>query len=709
MTPPQFEDNQLLAAKTRTSAIGHVLLLLITVSGTWRRENAVVTPIFALAILGFTAGRVLMGRPRAHADPRPLRRWLIGYASFTIATALSWGLLCARTLLMNGLGDLASILLLFVCAGICAAGSNSLSANRRLASWFTCAIIAPVALALAFRDFAGFWPFVGMLITYQGFLVFQIGASNVMIRILRERESQYKTLVDATHESILVHRNGLILEVNAAFERTFDYPPSASLGKDVFDLIHSDDVAKLRAAALLDDGQRRVARVRHRDGRYRAVEIRGRNLIYAGEAARVSCVNDISTQVEAEESLRLGAEQRRRLSDEREAAALEALRLKSEFLANVGHEMRTPLNGIIGLTDLLAEAPAGETREYYLGRLRASGESLLRLINDLLDFTELDAGRIEFEDAPFALPSLVEQQVELARASALAKNLTIGVSFDANVPAQVRGDAARLGQVVLHLLNNAIKFTEAGGVTVRCTCPVRDAGTARIRVDVVDTGVGISADLVDRLFNPFTKGDASTSRKHGGTGLGLSICKRLVDGLGGKIAFAATEAGGACFWFELPLAISDTEPALVRPTPVNLKDLKFAPVDILVVEDNSTNQMLILAVLAGLGLRARAVVNGAECLRALDESTYALILMDCQMPEMDGFEATRRIRAREARDGGHIPIVALTANVMQEDRERCFASGMDAFVAKPVKREKLVAELSRFLDVQKRGRDEKAS
>ncbi len=507
------------------------------------------------------------------------------------------------------------------------------------------------------------------------------------------------------HTRVLVSlfdAEGQPLFENPAAQRTFTQATTSPPLWSRF----ADPQEAQRARRALEDGEtysgEALLRTTHAE-RWYGIDARPTHDPVAATQAILVNARDITEQREAEAALL----ESKRVADRANQA-------KSVFLANMSHEIRTPMNGVLGMSSLLLDTRLDDDQREHVETIRLSAGNLLEIINDILDLSKIEAHKLTLEEIDFDLRTTVAGALQLHAEAAAAKGLELASSIDATVPTVVRSDPGRLRQVLLNLLSNAIKFTERGGVTVSVGVAERSSTHITLRYEVRDTGIGIDPDARERIFDSFIQADSTTTRKFGGTGLGLAIAKELASMMGGDIGLGETEGEGSTFWFttrssivaQLPLpterssvegagalVVGDAKPS--RPTtsggPPDAKQ------QVLVVEDNRINQKVVCRMLDRLGASADVVSDGEEAVRAVTESAYALVLMDCQMPVLDGYEATRRIRGL-AEPRGRVPIVAMTAGAMTGDRERCLEAGMDDYITKPIEMTELEAVLERFLE-----------
>jgi PAS domain S-box-containing protein len=522
----------------------------------------------------------------------------------------------------------------------------------------------------------------------------------------RERalEAQYRELVATANDLVVTSdADARVTSINDASERMTGLRVDQAVGRPLRELVAPADRARLdrvlaavianRAGATLEVGMGHAT-----------VELDVRPIFRHSRPAGLQAIGrDVTARKRSEAELA-------KARDAAEAAS----RAKSEFLANISHEVRTPLNGIIGMTELALAGHLEPEPRQYLSLVRSSADSLLHIINDILDFSKIEAGHLTFERSPFDLRARLSDILEPLGVTARRKGLTFETHVAAALPEVALGDPGRLGQVLTNLVGNAIKFTRDGGVRVDVDVATPQAGdgpgTVRLRVAVRDTGIGIPADKHAVIFDAFTQADGSTSRRFGGTGLGLSIAASIVRRMGGSLDLASEVGRGSTFTAvlpfdrgtpaELPVFAGDGLSRLLGPVVAGAADQPAVPLHrvlrILLVEDNPVNQRLAHEILRRRGHAVTVANHGREALDRLAEASVDLVLMDVQMPEMNGLEATEAIRAAEAGTGRHLPIVAMTAHAMAGDRERCLAAGMDDYLTKPIRAEALITHVERM-------------
>ncbi len=507
---------------------------------------------------------------------------------------------------------------------------------------------------------------------------------------VRESEQRFRAIFDTAEDTIFIKdRNLHYVQANRAMERLFGLPSSEIIGMTDKELFGSEAAAIINRADLcVLQGQthreEHTIPVNGRPKTFHTVKVPMKS--HSGEIVGICGIaRDISEIKRVEDVLKAAKK-----------AADEGTRAKSEFLANMSHEIRTPMNAVIGTAELLLGTEMTPDQKEYAEIIRSSGETLLAIINDILDLSKIEGGKMELESRPFDLRLCVERSIKLVAASAAEKGLELICIIKEDVPRIIIGDPTRLRQVIINLVNNAVKFTEKGNVKLVVAGRRVNGPLSEILFEVKDTGIGIPENKMGRLFRPFSQVDASTTRKFGGSGLGLAICKRLVEIMGGSLRIESREGIGSTFSFSILARAADKEScddAQVSPKTIchaganENHDLR-----ILLAEDNAVNQRVMIKMLLKLGYDADIASNGLEVLQALSRKFYDVVLMDIQMPEMDGLEAARAIRKRLPLSN-QPKIIAITAHAMEDDKKLCLDAGMDDYISKPLTLEKLKAAL----------------
>ena len=670
----------------------------------------------ALALVGEAVDCGLLSRvPRWRAEGRSLE-WL---RIVTTLSASFQALTIAACILLTLFNTAGLDVTFFAFAFLIGAATNAgvvlpyhpLAAQARLSIYLLTGMVYllhDIASAGGFEPRHGYKVMGALLAAYtvRTFLRLVIGAHHAHVKSSRDllqgaqalaqsnrnleesqREARQLALVarHANDSVIVSDAAGRILWVNDAFVTMTGCSASEAVGQEIGALFNGPDTSPEAIEAIASasrEGRPLRCEILNytRDGRQIWVET---NQVPIRDAeGRTEMVVAIERDVTAAKTHAMELTQAK-------LRAEEGARSKAAFLATMSHEIRTPMNGIIGMTDLLSESPLDPQQRECLEAINSSAEALLRIINDILDYSKLDAGKMKPVREPFNLGRCIRMSTDLLRGSARDKGLYLDVCHEVPLPESVIGDEGRVRQVLLNLLGNAIKFTEAGGVTLRIGAE-RKGATHAVRISVTDTGIGVADAQSARIFDQFEQADVASTRKFGGTGLGLAISRQLARRMGGDLVLKPTDAGGATFVFTFTAGVQGGEPQATGLAPAvgGVRDL--TDVGILIAEDNRTNSLLISRYLSDLGASLWFARNGTEALEVVRAQAPDIVLMDISMPELDGISAARQIRSTE---GPQPYIIALTANAFDSDRSACFAAGMNDFLAKPVRKAALLAAL----------------
>lgn len=524
---------------------------------------------------------------------------------------------------------------------------------------------------------------------------------------LLESEEKFRNLTESSPVAIMIHQGSKWVYTNRVGVEISGYTEDELYAMNFWEFVDPEYQPLIRERGLLrqlsdDFSMSYEFPITSKDGSYKWVSLKGNSITYRGKPAAMISVIDITARKLAEDEL---IETNKQLESALEraqefAVAAEGANIaKSQFLANMSHEIRTPMNGIIGVISLLLDTEVTDEQRKFIEIMQSSGDNLLAIINQILDLSKIESHKFELDIHSFNLQTAMYDIAEVLALKASKKNLNFNFKIDDSVPCSLTGDSGRLRQVLTNLSHNAIKFTDDGSVDINIFMTGESENDVKLRFEVKDTGVGISYEHIKDLFVPFMQIDGGMNRKYGGTGLGLAISKKIVDLMGGEIGVESNEDKGSLFWFTVVLGKQFEHVAShseKKSGNGNSTDGKSAFV--LLVEDNKTNQFVAKSMLNKLGYKTDLVENGFECIEALRNREYDVVLMDCQMPDMDGFQTTKEIRSGNSGVlDPDIPIIALTAHAMEGDRDKCIRAGMNDYIAKPIKLREIDSLLKQWL------------
>lgn len=517
---------------------------------------------------------------------------------------------------------------------------------------------------------------------------------------LRSQKELYETLLKAQSEmgeGVIISENGKIVYVNPATCKIYGYSMEEILRLSSFiKLIPKSEKFKLMEKFEEDGGIKKAqlsgeTKIQRKDGNLVEVEFTTRNILTSGREQSITVFRDITEKNKIAEQLK----------KEKENAVRADLSKKvgEQFLATMSHEIRTPLNAIIGFTKIALKTPLDEEQQKYLGAIKTSGDNLLVIINDILDFSKIKEGKMPIVKSTFSLTYILSTCVEQISPKAIEKKIKLSTSIDSTIPDNLIGDSARLTQILLNFLSNAIKFTEKGGIIINVRRLTEEAESIELEFSVQDTGIGIPQDRLTNIFEAFTQANDDTSRLYGGTGLGLAIVKQLAELQGGSVSVESKLGEGSCFYFKIKYRKAKIPVPSFLKRPGNIvQEPVVKGIKVLVVEDNEMNQVLAQKVLEDWGWIVEIAPNGKIALEKVEQNEYDILLMDIQMPEMNGFDTTSYIREKLPVPKSFLPIIAMTAHALHSEEEKCFEVGMDDYISKPFNENQLYTKVITILN-----------
>lgn len=525
----------------------------------------------------------------------------------------------------------------------------------------------------------------GLLFVFS-FLIFKSNLRSAKRRLF-ESNDRYKAIENTPFIGIIIHDNGKIVDCNQEFLRMVKQPKELVLKKNIMEFLFKDRTFKTGKSQF---------KVKADSNEALDVMIFEREITFDGKKMKIASLSDVSKVKEVEKEL-----MEAKLSGEKLSNS------KSQFLANMSHEIRTPLNGIIAGLDLLKREALSAEGQELVNIIKNSADNLFTLINDILDLNKVEAGKLDLQSKPFKLGSLIKETNELMQVKAQQKGIKLGIKLKGDVSSHIYGDQLRLKQILTNLLSNAVKFTSEGSVDLEVEAQEKENRLVNIRFSIQDTGVGIKKEDQRKIFETFTQGDLTSSKKYGGSGLGLSITKKLVEMMGGKLDFRSNYGQGSVFFFDIdlrkvPQKVEESLETSSRESNNNGSESDTKEFKILLAEDNKMNQKLVQIFCNRSNIPVTLAENGQEALDTFKSGEFDLVLMDVQMPIMDGLEATKSIRTWERRNNrDKAPIIALTANAMKGDKEKCIEAGMNDFIPKPFKKEELEKMIFQYINEKK--------